>query len=361
MPVENFPQHVSHANILEHQAATVLVVSRDQQLRYINPAGEVLFRQSARQLLGRPVHELVLDAGQMLEQLDKTISRREVISQTGCRLVLPDGEELRVSCTFTPMAGAGAVEDVLIELRTVDHQMRIEQEESLMAQQRVTTTLVRGLAHEIKNPLGGLRGAAQLLEGEISDPELREYTRIIIGEADRLQALMDRMLGPNQLPNIQTLNIHVVLERVRELVQMEGGSELVIRQDYDPSLPELQGDPDMLVQATLNIVRNAAQAIDNNGEITLRTRVLRNFNIGSRKYRLVMRIEIIDNGPGIPEDLQRQVFYPMITGRSDGTGLGLSISQSLVSRHNGLIECESEPGRTIFTILLPLEGNHESR
>ena len=215
--------------------------------------------------------------------------------------------------------------------------------------------MVRGLAHEIKNPLGGLRGAAQLLEREIDEASLKEYTQIIIGEADRLQNLLNRMLGPNDVPDIQSTNIHTVLERVRELVQAEAGESLQVQQDYDPSLPELQADPELLVQAVLNIVRNAAQALEGKGDITLRTRVKRQFNIGVRKHRLVAVIDIIDNGPGIESDLQEKIFYPMITTRDEGTGLGLSIAQSLISRHQGLIECYSQPGNTVFTILLPLE------
>jgi len=199
------------------------------------------------------------------------------------------------------------------------------------------------------------RSVAQLLERELNDDSLKEYTQIIISEADRMQALMDRMLGPNTLPRLQAVNVHEVLEHVRELVQVESGDGLTLQQDYDPSLPELQADPELLIQALLNIVRNAAQALKGKGTIKLRTRVQRNFNIGARRHRLVACIEVIDNGPGIDTVLQKQVFYPMITGRSDGTGLGLSIAQALISRHQGLIECSSQPGETVFTILLPLD------
>jgi two-component system nitrogen regulation sensor histidine kinase GlnL len=273
--------------------------------------------------------------------------------------VLPDAPDLRVNCTFTPITDAANNPQVLVELRQIDHHLRVEQEERLITQQQATHELLRGLAHEIKNPLGGLRGAAQLLEREISEAALKEYTHIIISEADRLQSLLDRMLGPNNLPNIQAINIHEVLEHVRELVQVEAGTGLRILHDYDPSLPDLLADRDLLLQSILNIVRNAAQALENEGVITLRTRIRRNFNIGSRKHRLVARIEVMDNGPGIQEDLRKQIFYPMITGRSDGTGLGLSIAQALISRHQGLIECHSQPGETIFTILLPLDGKNE--
>jgi len=350
----------SSERILEHLSTALLVFDRELRLSYINPAGEMMFAHSARHLDGRSVHELVANADVMAEMLAGAIASGEAVSQRGCLLELPNAQELRVNCTFTPILESGAVSGVLVELRQIDHQMRIEQEEHLIAQQQATQALLRGLAHEIKNPLGGLRGAAQLLEGEIADNALKEYTRIIIGEADRLQSLIDRMLGPNNLPSIQAVNIHAVLEHVRELVQVESGSTLRIRQDYDPSLPELQADPDLLVQAMLNIVRNAAQALESRGLIILRTRVRRNFNIGTRKHRLVARIEIIDNGPGIDEALRGQIFYPMITSRSGGTGLGLSIAQSLISRHQGLIQCSSIPGNTVFTILLPLSESDES-
>lgn len=348
------------ARLLENMGTAVLLFDASMQLTYLNHAGEVMLAHSARHVCGRTVHELVKNADVLSEQLAAALASEQVLSHRGCRLELPDAPSQRVNCTFTSITDEGGKPAVLVELRQIDYQMRIEQEEHLINQQQATNELVRGLAHEIKNPLGGLRGAAQLLEQEIKDDELREYTQIIISEADRLRALMDNMLGPNNLPKIQAVNIHEVLERVRDLVQAEAGRKLHFHNDYDPSLPDLQADPDLLLQAVLNIVRNAAQALGNAGDITVRTRVQRNFNIGSRRHRLVARIEITDNGPGIDEALRKQVFYPMITGRSDGTGLGLSIAQALISRHQGLIECQSEPGKTVFTILLPLEGKDES-
>ena len=341
--------------LLDNLATAVLVFDLQLRLTFINQAGEEMFAHSARHARGLSVHELVTNAEVMVEQLAGAITTGQIVSQRGCWLELPDAPDLRVNCTFTPLTGSAGAEAVLVELRQIDHHLRIEQEEHLIAQQQATQSLVRGLAHEIKNPLGGLRGAAQLLERELDDDSLKEYTRIIIGEADRLQALMDRMLGPNSLPKIQTVNIHEVLERVRELVLVESGEGLQVQQDYDPSLPDFQADPDMLVQALLNIVRNAAQVMENAGEIILRTRVRRNFNIGSRKHRLVAHIQVIDNGPGIDEELRNKIFYPMVTNRSNGTGLGLSIAQALISRHQGLIECDSQAGETVFTILLPLD------
>jgi two-component system nitrogen regulation sensor histidine kinase GlnL len=353
------PSKITAERILDSMATAVLVFDAQSRLTTINHAGEVILNHSARHVKGRSIHELIVNAGEMNAQIASTMSSGQTVTQRGCLLLLPDAPDLRVNCTFTPITDAAGNLQVVIELRRIDHHLRIEQVEGLITEQQATHELLRGLAHEIKNPLGGLRGAAQLLEREISDAALKEYTHIIISEADRLQSLLDRMLGPNNLPKIQPINIHEVLEHVRELVKVEAGTGLRILHDYDPSLPDLLADRDLLLQSLLNIVRNAAQALENEGQIILRTRVRRNFNIGSRKHRLVARIEVIDNGPGIHEGLRKQIFYPMITGRSDGTGLGLSIAQALISRHQGLIECHSKPGETVFTILLPLDGKHE--
>ena len=343
--------------LLEYLNTAVLLFDDQLRLRYINPAGEVMLAQSVRHALGKSLQELITNADMITQHLIGTLETRQVVMQRGCRLDLHNGHApLIVNCTHTPVSIPGEFSGVMLELRKVDHLMRIEQEEHLMIQQEATHALLRGLAHEIKNPLGGLRGAAQLLEREVEGDELKEYTQIIIREADRLQNLIDRMLWPKNIPSIQAVNIHHILERVSDLVLIEVNTGLKITKDYDPSLPELQADPDLLVQAVLNIVRNAVQALGGEGEITLRTRVRRQFNIGSRRHRLVACVQVIDNGPGIDEELREKIFYPMITTRSDGTGLGLSIAQSLISRHQGLIECSSRPGKTVFTILLPLDN-----
>jgi two-component system nitrogen regulation sensor histidine kinase GlnL len=265
---------------------------------------------------------------------------------------------MTVDCTVTPISEPQHKE-LLVELLHVDRHLRIIREENLLAQHQATRALARGLAHEIKNPLGGLRGAAQLLERELNNEALKEYTGIIIGEADRLQNLVNRMLGPNTLPQKRLINIHQVLEHVRSLVSAEAPPGVHIVRDYDPSIPELNADPDQLIQAVLNIVRNAVQAVGDHGEITLRTRTLRQYTIGQRRHKLVIRIDVIDNGPGIPPDMMESIFYPMVTGRPEGTGLGLPIAQFLISQHGGLIECASRPGFTTFTLLLPLESDDE--
>ena len=220
--------------------------------------------------------------------------------------------------------------------------------------------LVRGLAHEIKNPLGGIRGAAQLLARELPNTDLQDYTDVIIQEADRLRNLVDRMLGPYRPPQLTSINIHEITERVCNLIEAETQGDLQILRDYDPSIPDLMGDREQLIQAVLNIVRNAMQALlagppSQHGQITLRTRTLRQFTIGQRRHRLVCRLEIFDNGPSIAPGILDSIFYPMVSGRADGTGLGLSITQNIITRHHGLIECESVPGCTVFTLFLPLD------
>jgi two-component system nitrogen regulation sensor histidine kinase GlnL len=236
--------------------------------------------------------------------------------------------------------------------------LKISHDNSLLSQHDASKSLLRGLAHEIKNPLGGLRGAAQLLERELDSEDNKQLTGIIIHEADRLQSLVDRMLGPKNLPDKKKLNIHRILAHIRQLVQAENENIQFVA-DYDPSLPNLLADESMLIQAILNISRNAVAALHGEGIITFRTRSQRNCAIGTHNYSLVAKLDIIDHGDGIPENLQQKIFFPMVTGRSDGTGLGLSIAQSLIQQHNGLIECASTPEETRFTILIPLENGHD--
>jgi two-component system nitrogen regulation sensor histidine kinase GlnL len=213
---------------------------------------------------------------------------------------------------------------------------------------------LRNLAHEIKNPLGGLRGAAQLLEHELPRAGLREYTQVIIQEADRLQKLMDRLLTPGHLPHLRTTNIHEVLERVRSLTLAETPQGIVIRRDYDTSLPDLVADPEQLIQAVLNIVRNAVQSMQGKGEIILRTRIARQVTLAKKRYRQAIQVQIIDNGPGIPEAIREKIFYPLVSGREGGSGMGLTLAQTLINQHQGTIECDSRPGHTCFTLLLPI-------
>jgi two-component system nitrogen regulation sensor histidine kinase GlnL len=252
---------------------------------------------------------------------------------------------------------------LVLELRSIDQRLRIEREERDLSQAFANRELIRNLAHEIKNPLGGLRGSAQLLERELDRAELREYTQVIIKEADRLQVLMDRLLTPHRPPHIGPVNVHEVCERVRSLILAEFPEGVRIARDYDTSIPDLQGDREQLIQVALNVVRNAAQALLGArqstdappGQIVLRTRVGRNVTVLRRMHRLVLDLQVIDDGPGIPAALRERVFYPLVSGRDGGTGLGLTLAQSFVQQHGGTIDCESQPGRTVFRILFPLD------
>jgi two-component system nitrogen regulation sensor histidine kinase GlnL len=345
------------ASILSNLNTAVLLFDQEMRLRYINPSGEILLAVSANAVLGRSAGELVPCPAEPVEQrLREALSTRQPFTEREVELQRPDGQQIRVNCTVLPVQQGDTGGELLMEMHQVDRQIRITREEHLISQHQATKALLRGLAHEVKNPLGGLRGAAQLLERELPNRELREYTRIIIDEADRLQALLNRMLGPNQLPSLTNVNIHHVIEHVRGLLRAEFPSGPRIIRDYDPSIPDLRADPDRLIQALLNIARNGAKAAGDDGELILRTRVLRQFTIGNTQYRLVLRIEIEDTGPGIPDNLIDRIFFPMVSGRSGGTGLGLPIAQELVNQHGGLIECESRPGRTVFFVYLPLES-----
>lgn len=345
-----------YKRILEHLNTAILLFDHELTLIYINTSGEILLADSANHLLGHTAYDLFRSSdAALLINLKQCLTMEEPLVDRALTLNRIT-QSVTINFSATPLLLDEKVNEIVVELQQVDNHLRISKEEQLLTQQNTARLLVRGLAHEIKNPLGGLRGAAQLLDLELHDAELKEYTQIIIAESDRLQGLMDKMLGPNKLPNKQALNIHEVVERVRHLVQAESSGGLMINCDYDPSIPNLKADKDQLIQAILNITRNAVQAIEGKGKVILKTRIHRHITIGRKHYKLAAKIDIIDNGPGIDADMMNQIFYPMITGRADGTGLGLSIAQSLINQHNGLIECNSEPGNTVFSIFLPLEA-----
>jgi two-component system nitrogen regulation sensor histidine kinase GlnL len=251
-------------------------------------------------------------------------------------------------------------DEVIVELLPVEQQTRQEREERLLDQAQANKELIRNLAHEIKNPLGGIRGSAQLLEMELEDKELTEYTQVIIHEADRLQTLVDRLLAPHRRPHVVgDVNIHEVCERVRALILAEFPRGLKVVRDYDISIPEFRGDREQLIQAVLNIAHNAAQAlqervVQGDAQIMLKTRILRQVTFGKQRYRLALELHVMDNGPGVPDSIKDRIFFPLISGREGGSGLGLTLAQTFVQQHHGLIECDSEPGRTDFKILIPL-------
>lgn len=347
--------------ILDSLTTSVMLVGEQHTVLHLNAAAETLLSASRNQAVGRPLEELVRGADALAEIIDRVLetqrahSRREVpIHSAG-----NDGD-LVVDCTVSPFDEPGISNAVLIELTDATQHRRLTREAALLAQVDGNRLMIRQLAHEIKNPLGGLRGAAQLLERELADPELREYTTVIINEGDRLKTLVDTLLGPGHAPQKQPVNIHELLQHVWQLIKLEAPSNIVIDRDYDPSLPNITVDRDQIIQAMLNLARNALQALSQsrvvNGRIVMRTRVLTHVYIGTKRHRLVVSVQFEDNGPGVPDHLRDTLFYPLVTSRSDGTGLGLAVAQDLVSRHDGLIEFESRPGRTVFTILLPFES-----
>lgn len=343
--------------IFEHLTTAVLWFDKDLCLRVLNPAAESLLEISAKQATGLKIETLLPDVTLCHKTLPWVLTRHCPMIERNLPLRLSGVRLITVDCTITPVNDNQQVLNLLVELKQVDQQLRITREENLMLQQQTLRNMIRGLAHEIKNPLGGLRGAAQLLERELPHQQLREYTDIIIGEADRLQTLVNRMLVPTGLAHKKHINIHQVLMRVRQLLLSENHTGLQIECDFDPSLPELFADTDQLLQAVLNIMRNATQAIDEKGTINVRTRACRQKTLGNKHHKLVIRVDIIDNGPGIPPQMIDQIFYPLVTGRVGGTGLGLSIAQTLVNQQGGLVECNSRPGKTVFTLWLPVEND----
>ncbi|ARN64595.1 Nitrogen regulation protein NtrB [Vibrio vulnificus] len=331
-----------------------LILDDELQIHYANPAAEQLFSQSAKRIVHHPLSQLIQHASLDLALLSQPLQSGQSITDSDVTFVV-DGKPLLLEVTVSPISIERELM-LLMEMRKVDQQRRITQEMNQHAQQQAAKLLVRGLAHEIKNPLGGLRGAAQLLEKMLPDPSLTEYTQIIIEQADRLRALVDRLLGPQKPGKKQQTNLHQVLEKVRQLVELESEQTLVIERDYDPSLPDIYIDADQIEQAMLNIVSNASQILahQEDGKISIRTRTVHQANIHGQRCKVAARIEIMDNGPGIPVELQDTLFYPMVSGREGGTGLGLSISQNLIDQHNGKIDVESWPGHTNFTIYLPI-------
>src|SRR5579863_4973439 len=348
--------------ILENQTTAILWLDGRLCLDYLNPAAETLLKLDARQVLGKPMVACLPEARELAAALSRAAETRETFTQRELKLALgsPEApEQVTVDCTATPVAEREGDVPLLVELMPLDRHLRISREDALITQHAANRVLARNLAHEIRNPLGGLRGAAQLLERRLPDEALREYTRVILQEADRLTALVEAMLGPPRPPQRRSINIHELVEHVARLTESESPKGLKVERDYDPSLPELKLDRGEIVQALLNIARNAREALNDRGRLLFRTRVLRQFTIGAHRHRLVACVDVEDDGPGIPPELQARIFAPLVSGKPRGTGLGLSIAQELVNRHGGLIEAASAPGRTVFSVLLPLEESHE--
>ena len=357
------PRALSGLDLL---ATAVVLVDAELAVHYMNPAAENLFEVSSNNMAGLGLNKLFPDGGALNTAIGYARANNSSYTEHDLELKASGHARLHVACTVTPLDlpdGELAEGMLLLEFRHIEQQMKIAREERMLNLSQANRELIRNLAHEIKNPLGGIRGAAQLLDRELERPALHEYTQVIMKEADRLQSLMDRMLTPHRLPQTAPLNVHEVLERVRSLIIAEFPRGVVISRDYDVSLPLVHGDKEQPIQAVLNIARNAAQAIMSTrakaagarGEIGLRTRVVRQVTLARRRHRIIVATEIWDNGPGIPEELRERVFHPLVSGREGGTGLGLTLAQTFVNQHHGVISFESTPGNTCFTILLPVE------
>jgi two-component system, NtrC family, nitrogen regulation sensor histidine kinase GlnL len=343
---------------LEHIATAVMLLDSSLKVLYTNPSAEILFALSANQISGNHISEVFLNCEILQLAVDNALNTNSPYREHEFALTTIRQHSFAVTCTVTPIQFENVT--LILEFQQMDQQLRIAREERMLIQQQANSELLRNLAHEIRNPLGGLRGAAQLLEHELPQLNLREYTQVIIKEADRLHSLMDRLLAPHRVPKYEPTNIHEVLERVRSLLLAESPHNIIVQRDYDTSLPELIGDREKLIQAVLNIARNAVQAMQNNGteqaKVIFRTRSERQVTLARKRYRVAIKLQIIDNGPGIPADIREKIFYPLVSGREGGTGLGLALAQTFITQHHGMIDCDSQPGKTCFTILLPIES-----
>ncbi len=339
-------------------ATPVAVMQGQGRVRFVNAALEDALGLSRRTLHNAYLPDYFVDPQPLIMALSGAQSNEFAALRYEAQLRRMHHDEplpVHVIVALTDLP-----DEVIVELLPVEQQTRQEREERLLDQAQANKELIRNLAHEIKNPLGGIRGSAQLLEMELDDKELTEYTQVIIHEADRLQTLVDRLLAPHRRPHVVgDVNIHEVCERVRALILAEFPRSLRVVRDYDISIPEFRGDREQLIQAVLNIAHNAAQALQErvaqgDAQITLKTRILRQVTFGKQRYRLALELHVMDNGPGIPDSIKDRIFFPLISGREGGSGLGLTLAQTFVQQHHGLIECESEPGRTDFKILIPL-------
>ncbi|MDE2306264.1 MAG: PAS domain-containing protein [Gammaproteobacteria bacterium] len=345
--------------VLDALLTAVFVLDRALLVTYLNAAAQTLVGLGPNQAMGRPIGELMRGADALPPLFERVLAGGEGVVQRELSWQGPAGLDRILDCAVTEVT-IGANARVLLEIEDITQHRRLTRETALLAQLDGSRLMVRQLAHEIKNPLGGLRGAAQLLERELLDRSLRDYTRVIINEADRLANLLDSMLGPVRPPAKQRVNVHELLERVYRLLRGEASEGVAVDRDYDPSLPPIAVDPNHVIQAMLNVGRNALQALEARDtpapRLVLRTRAAINVTVGARRHRLVASIQFEDNGPGVPPEIRDTIFYPLVSGRDGGTGLGLGIAQDLVSRQGGLIEFDSAPGRTVFTILLPMES-----
>ncbi|MGH8257097.1 MAG: nitrogen regulation protein NR(II) [Steroidobacteraceae bacterium] len=363
MAAESLPAsplaHFDSDELLDALATGIIMLDEQLCIVYANVGAQALLAIGFSQARGRPMQELFVHSETLNQLLRRALGRNEACAGHEIQLEpagMPgNADPAIVDITVTPLAGEITGTHLLLELADARTRRRITRDSEMLSRLDSSRLMVRQLAHEIRNPLGGLRGAAQLLDRELHDGALREYTKVIINEADRLRALVDSMLAPTRPPHKSLINIHELCEHVFQLLRSEAGDGVAVERDYDPSVPSAWLDRNELIQALLNVARNALQALPAvGGRVVLRSRVLSNFNIGEARHRLVASIQVEDNGHGVPPQLHRSLFYPLVTGRPNGSGLGLAVAQELVARHGGMVEFDSRPGHTVFSLLLPL-------
>lgn len=349
--------------LVNAMTTAVLVVDVDLYVCYINDSGLNLLEVGLSQMKEKPLADLFVAESFNRERFDNAFTQGDAFSESELQLCFKDGRSVMVDLQ-AGLLDSNNKQYLLIEILPIDKQRKISQETQQYAQQMAARELIRGLAHEIKNPLGGIRGAAQLLGKELTDPAHNEFTEMIIDQADRLRALVDRLLGPNSLPQKRMCNVHQIIEKVRSVITADPSYSIHIERDYDPSIPDMHADPDMLQQAILNIARNASQALRSSREerpvIGFRTRIERQCVIKGKRHSLCAMISVVDNGPGVPKELKDTLFYPMVTSKRKGSGLGLSIAQTLADHHQGKIDVESFPGYTEFTLHIPILNEEET-
>lgn len=344
------------SSLVDQLTTAVILLNTQLCVTYFNTASCAVLGLGEKRLTNQYFPALFQHIDLKASHLQNAVQNKQSFSVSDVQAVLVDGRHLLLDIGVTIVEQQPV--QLLLELRQVDHQRKISMESLQQHQHLAARELIRGLAHEIKNPLGGLRGAAQLLEESLDD-EQKEYTQLIIAQADRLRNLVDRLLGPYRPPQLILSNLHQMTEQVLQLAQMDNPAKIHFQRDYDPSIPDFYFDPELLEQALLNIVRNAQQALVDGGLVTLQTRILNQHTLHGKRYRLVACIKVIDNGPGIPAAIRDTLFYPMVSGKAGGTGLGLSISQTLIHQQRGWIDCESWPGHTAFMIYLPISDSED--
>ncbi|MCP4430741.1 MAG: PAS domain-containing protein [Gammaproteobacteria bacterium] len=348
---------VNSDKILDTLNSAIMCLDACGTVVYVNFPGEILFDCSAVALIGKPFEDLLssVEPNNIIEKIRCFDQSKQTLTEREAQLRLSDGRSKLVDYSIYALDNDSNTAVILVEIRPLERQLEITQDALNNLQKQVSQQFARGIAHEIKNPLGGIRGAAQLLDRELSDPALKEYTEVIIGEVDRLQVLIDNMLGPASHLEKNPVNILEILEHIRKLLETAEPHSFEFRRDYDPSIPEFNADRNLLIQAFLNLALNAVQALVDNGLIIFKTRIERNITINKIMHPLVMLIDIIDNGKGIPENINNTLFLPMVTDKAEGSGLGLPIAQQIISRHGGIIKVESCSEGTIFRTMLPLE------